>query len=646
MTRHKIVLQTNSPAMKTGLAENGRALFNYLAKRGKYDLVYYGSQTADNDPVLARLPYKAYGAVPSNQAVLQRWANDPYMMRQVYYGSHYIDQIVRDEKPSIWVGSDDAWAFHDAYFKSEWFKRINSIFHITVDSVPVAPLAYEQAKATKHFFTWAEFGAKEMRRQGAEYAHVDSIYGASDTTKFRPVTSAERAELRRQMGLDPNDLIFLFVGRNQLRKELISVLEGFAQFKRTHPELRAKLFFHTAWFDSPQGWDIPRLRDYLGIKREDVLCTYYCGNCGRWEVKPYDGEGKNCRFCGKEKSVGTIDGYRSGVADDEMFLIYGLADASISAITSGGLEFHNVQSLLCGLPLATTNYSSGEDFCTQPFVHPITWHSRYEHQSSFRKASNDPASIADFITTVCNMSPSARQAIGEQGRDWATKTFSIETIGAKWEAVFDAMPFPDWSSITIEYKPKNETAPMPEIADPAAWVKALYNQILLVEPDPDGFKHWMTSLERGVPRSDIYQYFLMRAREDNKEHAAPKDFWELIDRKSGKKRALCVIRESIGDCIILTQLFESFHQQYPEHDLYVATQPQYFEVFAGNPHVKAVIPYLAPMENELQMTGTGQEEGYFDVYFHPAIPTQRHLDYISSHSIAYDLNVKTQEVCS
>lgn len=620
---------------------------NWLAKRDKYDLVYYCQQVLDNDPNLSRLPYKAYGAIPSNFSPedQKRWMTDESFRRFVAYGGILIDDVIKTERPSIWIGSDDIWSFPPhAYSNKDWFKRINSILHITVDSIPVAPMAYEQAIATKNFLTWAKFAIPEMRRQGSQYNHVNSIYGASDTSKFKPVSPIDRVNLRKQMGLDPRDVIFLWMGRNQLRKEAGSILEAFSLFKKDNPNIRAKLLFHTHWADNGNGWDIPRLRDYWKIAKEDVLCTYVCRNCGRWEVKPYVGEDKNtapnCRFCGAQKAQTTANGWDHGVSDDELFMVYGVCDAGISAFTSGGQEYFSTQTLLCGLPLACTNYSCGEDFCEQPFVYPIKPNWRYEHQSSFRKAANDISSIKGFMERIARMSQRDREEIGEKGRDWAAREFSIETIGPKWEKLFDSLTPPDWSSITVEYKPKNDRAPMPNVADPAAWVKALYNTILLCEPDPDGFKHWLDKLEKGISREQIYQFFLGEAQKENVKNTPPQDFGVLLDRDNGKKRALLVIKESIGDCIMVSSLFESFHKQYPGYDLYVGVDPKFAEVFDGNPFVKRVLPYQPFMENEMACIGAGQKDAYFHKYFHVAALSQRVLSYLSNDNIAHDLELK------
>ena len=632
--RHKIVFQTNAPWLKSGLAENGRTLMNWLARRDKYDLTYYCSQTFSNDGNLDKLPYKAYGAIPADQNFLNQFANDPGKLRDIYYGGSNIEKIIKEVKPTIWVGSDDIWAFPNHYFDSEWFKKINSVMHITVDSFPISDMAYKQAQATKYYLTWAKFAVAEMAKRDPKCSHVDFIYGASDTKKFKPISSAEKRELRKQLGIDPKDKIFIYLGRNQLRKEFGNVLQAFSIYKKNYPKTPVKLLFHTAWSESSNGWDIPKLRDYFGINKEDVLATTICRSCGKWEIKPYEGENTDCGSCGSKKSVVTVNGWNEGVSDEELHLIYGIADASISAFTSGGLEFHNVNSLLCGLPLACTNYSCGEDFCEQPFVFPIKWHSRHEHQSSFIKAANDVYSIVEFITKIVNSSNKDLEEVSEKGLDWARKTFSIDTIGQKWEKLFDSMPLPDWSSIDLNPVRKNENYPMPNIDNSEEWVRALYKNILMVDPDPDGFKHWIEKIQQGTSKQDIYNFFIKRAQEDNRKNEPAKDFSSLFDN-NGRKRIFFAMKESGGDLFVATSLFKGLKDIYPDSDLYVGCDPKFAEVVAGNPYVYKIIAYHPIMEQELAM------RQFVDYYYYPAIATQVRLNYLTHDNVGLKLNHTT-----
>lgn len=633
MSRKKIVFNTNPSWIFSGLSENGTLLARHLAKTGKYDLVYYASQTHVQDGNHARQPWKSRGCIPPDPSVHQRMQQDQMGFgRHVAYGNLLIGDVIKEEKPDIFWGSDDIWTFSASEtWKSSWWKQIHSILHITVDSLPVAEMAYEQAESTPHYFTWAKFASEEMKKRKG-FDHIKQIYGATDVNNFAPLSRNERNDLRRRFGIEPTTTVFGYTFRNQLRKEALNLLMAFRDFKAENPQADVKVHLHTSWSETANGWDFPRIIKYFNINPQDVLCTYVCKQCGAWHVSSYYGEDIDCPHCGAKKSMVTAN-LGHGVPHEEMKFLHAISDAGISPSTSGGQEYFQVNTLLCGLPLACTNYSAGEDFCAKPFVYPIDWHARFEAQSNFIKATNDVGSIKRFIAKICAMSTADRDSIGEQGRDWAAKTFSIDTIGKQWEDVFDVLPPKDWSSITLTEKLQNPNYPMPQTANNEEWVKELYNKILFCEPDPDGMKNWLQSLQNGTSRDAIYNFFIGRARDHNSKNEPPQDFGTLLDKTTGRKRALILIKESIGDCIAITSLFESFHQQYPNYDLYIGTEPKNFAVFACNSNVFRIIPYIQLMENELMMTGAGgKEEPYFHVFMHPAVGSQRILNGYLSNS--------------
>lgn len=639
--KHRILLHTNPPWIKTGLAENGKTLLKYLWKTGKYDLAEYCSQVSVADPALSTTPWKSYGCLPTDPRAVQELNADPGKARNAQYGAWNIDAVVKEWKPTIYLGSDDPWGFPKGdYMDHPWWKAINPILHITVDSLPILEQVYEQAELTRNYYTWARFAMKEMHaKDAAKYGHVGQIYGAMDTAKFAPIADNERADLRKRFGINDSTVVFLFVGRNQLRKQYVQVLEAFAHFKREKPQSDAKLHFHTSFSERGNGWDIHKMAAYYGVKLDDILCTYVCKTCGQWHINPYKGEDLDCPYCGAKKSMITAN-IVNGVPDDEMRYVYGVSDACVSAFSSGGQEYHNSQSLLCGKPLASTNYSSGADFCEQPFVYTLGFTTYIEQGTNFIKATTSIKDIKNYMVKVYGSSRRDLAEWGEKGRAWAAKTFSIETIGAQWMTVFDAMKPVDWSSITLTVEPKNDTFPMPIGGSDDEFVTALYCNILKSD-EPihgEGHKSWIAGLQQGRKREDVYAYFIGVARQDNAKIQAPAQGLDsLITRTPGRTRTLFVIKESIGDILIISALFRSLHDQHPNTDLYVAAEPKYHDLLVGNPYVYKAIPYLPIMEQEMVMTGAGSKDAIFDHYYHPAIQTQRLLSYLTQPTPAFDM---------
>lgn len=640
--RHRILLQTNPPWIRTGLSESGKTLAKYLYKTGRYDLAYYCTQTSIADPNLKLQPWKAYGCLPTDPRAVQELNADPGKARDATYGAWNIDNVIKDFKPSIWVNSDDIWSVNSSYMSKPWWQHVNPILHMTVDSRPILDQAFEQAKLTPNYFTWAKFAMHEMHKFGPEYSHVKQIYGAMDCTSFSPIAPKEKQDLRNRFGISPNTVLLNYVFRNQLRKGAPFILEAFAHFKREHPDADVKIHLHTSWSEMGSGWNIPKLMKYYGVKDEDILCTYICKTCGNWHVSSYKGEEINCPYCGAQKSMITAN-ITNGVRPEEMRYLYGISDAALSVMTSGGQELTSSQSMLCGLPLACTNYSCGEDFCEQPFVYTLGFKPYYEHGTNFIKAATDTKDIKNYITKIWKSSRRDLAEWGEKSREWAVKTFSIETIGAQWERVFDALPFKDWSSITLVQEPKNDQYSFPQIEDENQFISALYVNILKMnEPESgEGFRNWKGVLQKGGSRQSIYDFFIGEARKENAKIQAPgQDFWSMLDLTTGRKRVLFLAQQSIGDIIILTSLLESLQNQHPGADIYFMADMKYHELLIGCPYIHKVLPYIPALEQEMLAMGAGQttKEAYFDAAYYPCLQTQKILSYISQPSPVFSLS--------
>ena len=184
---------------------------------------------------------------------------------------------------------------------------------------------------------------------------------------------------------------------------------------------------------------------------------------------------------------------------------------------------------------------------------------------------------------------------------------------------------------TIELK--NDNYPFKsEIVENESFVKDLYNNILLCEPDNEGFNNWLSSLKSGMPRKQVYDYFIGEAKKHNSKAINPVEqvSLESLFDDNGHKRILLVMKESLGDLFIVTATFKDLKDKYPGHDLYVACEPQFASVLDGNPYVYKVIPYHPMFEQELAVIVHGQQKGLADVFVHPAIQSQRHLNYLSN----------------
>jgi hypothetical protein len=386
------------------------------------------------------------------------------------------------------------------------------------------------------------------------------------------------------------------------------------------------------------GWPFDRLIKDLDLEPSDLLTTYYCRACNQWEIKSFTGENLDCRFC-NGKGTQLTAGIMSSITNEELSQIYGIADASISAFTSGGMEYTNPQSLLCGLPLLCSEYSSGEDFTSQEFVFPLDGSFTFEAQSGFKKHVPNQNTMIKFFKTICEMPEEKRKKIAQQGREWALKTFGIDTIGKKVENWLDGLKPHGWD-FTYTVDVKNPLAAVPSNLPDNEWIKLLYKQVLNMDVDENdsGFRSWKAGLEAGQPRQNIERYFReVAATENAKNPQAENQFESLLD-KTGRKRLLIVLKESIGDILMSTALLESFSKSYEGYDIYYATEPKYFDILEGNPYIYKLLPYIPEMESEIWATGQLNNKGYFDAYTFLGVATQRFLNYLSNDKLSLVLS--------
>lgn len=651
MKKKKVLFHSNFCDTKTGFGRNAKEVLSYLYKTGKYDIVEYaaGGVVRWSTPELKKTPWKSFGAWPDDDNELSHLHNHKdkdSILRMVSYGSHNIDKIILQEKPDIYIGVEDIWAFN-GYWDKKWWNKITSVIHTTLDSLPILPQAIDAAKKVKHYYVWAKFAQEALNNLG--FDQVKTLHGAINTKKFYKLSENRKNEIRRNNNLQKDDFIVGFVFRNQLRKSVPNLLRGFKLFKDQNPEIKAKLILHTNWEEKDHGWDIPRLltEPDINISPSDVLTTYVCRNCREYEVKPFCGNDADCKFCNQkanpnpqspqERTGQTTTGVNFGISEDQLNEVYNLMNVYVHPFTSGGQEIPIQEAKLAELITLVTNYSCGTEYCSiESGGFPLEWAEYREHGTQFIKASTYPSSIAKQLKKVAYLPSDKISELGRKARNYVIENCGTETVGKAYEKIIDECPYTEWD-FNFEEPKRNPSYQNKNIEDNKAWLKDIYKNILMMDvtDEDEGLLYWMNCLKSGMERQNIYNYFIGEARRINSIHYPPKAD-DLFDN-NGNKKVLFVMPQSLGDCYLSTALFQSIKELYPDHDLYIGTNPQYFSIFDGNPFVYKCIPYFNQMENEHFMTGQGTHKGFVDVVFNPHFGTQQKYDYISKNKFAFDL---------
>lgn len=604
--KKKIVFHSNHSKAFTGFGKNCRNVLSYLHKTGKYDIVEFCNGVPWSAPDLKKMPWRAIGSLPDDQGLIQKLNRDPQLARAAGYGANMVDQIIKQEKPDLYIGAEDIWAFN-GYTKRLWWNKTNCMIWTTLDSLPILPDAVSAAPQIKNYYVWASFAEKALHKLG--HTHVKTLHGSIECSTFYRLPDEQRISLRQAHGIPPNCFIVGFVFRNQLRKSVPNILDGFQEFLRQEPRANARLLLHTHW---AEGWDIPRLLSEKGIDPNLVLTTYFCKSCGVYEIRPFSGQNLQCRTCGN-KTLNTTN-VQHGVTEEQLNQIYNLMDVYCHPFTSGGQEIPIQEAKLTELITLATNYSCGEDSCSpESGGIPLDWAEYREPGTQFIKASTYASSISKGLRKVYKLNPSKKREQEQKSRQYVLDNYSSETIGSKVEAIIDGLPPVDWD-FDFSFQTRNAEYTPPDIPDNSKWIIDLYKNILRSDVDEtdQGHQHWMQRLSTDMDRQQVLDYFRSVARKENSE-GTKTDFKDVFV-ENGRKRALMVTRGDHAIVFAITALLESFSESYTDTDLYFACPPPMMPILDGNPYITKVIPYHEEMENELSMIGRSSHKGFVDYY--------------------------------
>ena len=623
--KKKVVIHSNFCLANTGFGRHCKLLLSYLYKTGKYDLVEYAAAPITwSHPICKTMPWKCYGAWPDNEQELIPFQHDPNILTAIKYGEKYINRVLEIEKPDAIIMIEDIWGIQ--HFNKPWIGKLAHVFWTPIDSLPLFPLFKENKDKFGNLWVKAKFAQKALAEQGVESKFMPALI---DNKDFKILSQDEKDNIRKKYGIAKDTLIFGFVFRNQLRKLVGTLIEAFALFKKENPTVDAKLFLHTCWTDQG-GWRIWEFIDRYGVKKEDVLTTHICNKCLDISVKPYFGEESPCKKCGAEKSVNTIS-VDIGVTEEQLCELYNMCDAYIHPATSGGFEMPMLESMLCGLPSATTDYSYGKDFTENENVYPLKYCMSSEVGSHFDKANVYPESIVDFMNKILSMSKEQRQKVGQELRDWALSIYDPNVVCKQIEQFLDDVPFTDFDfNFSSE---KNENYPMPDIENNQDFVIDLYANILKmdVKGNPSEINNALSLFAAGQTQQQVYEKFIEVAKSQNQSQKKVK-LEDLLDQESGKKKLLYVEPDGYGDCLDSLIVLDNLTKKYPveEYDYYIATLLP--EAFDHLTFIKKIIPYDQFLDDILGMEGIGDHLGFFDVAFHPKL-TRSSADFYKNNLV-------------
>ena len=112
MRKKKLLFHSNFHNAFTGFGKNCKNVLSYLFKTGKYEIVEFATGVKEDSGESLTTPWKVIGAIPADQEVINQWNGDPQKQRALGYGAALIDKVIQSEKPDVYIGAEDIWAFN------------------------------------------------------------------------------------------------------------------------------------------------------------------------------------------------------------------------------------------------------------------------------------------------------------------------------------------------------------------------------------------------------------------------------------------------------------------------------------------------------------------------------------------------------
>ena len=136
MKKKKVLFHSDFSLSKTGFGRNARAVLSYLYSTDKYDIISISAGVSENHPELTRTPWKSIGVVPDKEGSSKRdYESSPEKKRMYAYGAFSVDKIVEEERPDVYIGTQDFWGV-DYSINKGWFSKVSSAIWTTLDSLP------------------------------------------------------------------------------------------------------------------------------------------------------------------------------------------------------------------------------------------------------------------------------------------------------------------------------------------------------------------------------------------------------------------------------------------------------------------------------------------------------------------------------
>lgn len=213
------------------------------------------------------------------------------------------------------------------------------------------------------FITPSQWSKVGFLRHGFREENVIVVPHGVATDVFKPMTPAERAASRKDLGLADDSFVFVSVGAMSWNKGIDKLLRAFA-------------IVHKKW---PTAILVLKDQSNLyGLSAQDVVIQ---------ARNEYPAELSDAAL----SKVAIIS---SNLTMDQLRVFYGVGDAYVSPYRAEGFNLPPLEAAACGLPIIVTGGGATDDYCDPSFALRIDGKQSVEGRNRFIEPDLDSLVVA------------------------------------------------------------------------------------------------------------------------------------------------------------------------------------------------------------------------------------------------------------
>lgn len=354
----KILFSGEASYSSTGYGRISHELLTRLHDSGKYRLSELGSFAECNDPRDTSIRWKYYANQVSDKD--PRWGQFN-SNEQNKTNAWRFDKVCLDFKPDIVLTIRDSTM--DSWIQLSPLRKY--FYFIASPSVDSAPQIDDWVSYMLHcdrVLGYGDYGMKVMEEEGAGKIKLfKPAYPSVNFNTFFPIQN--KTALRQQHGIDPNANIIGFCARNQIRKLIPALMEGFRDFLEEIKRIDINsynsyyLYLNTTHPDLMQ-WDINKLLVEYGLTNH-VLFSYLCTRCNKWFPSKFQDILTTCRYCGQVGAI--LPRVNCMITPQQLNEVYNLFDVYVQYANCEAIGVPLVEAGGAGIPVMGIDYSGVGD---------------------------------------------------------------------------------------------------------------------------------------------------------------------------------------------------------------------------------------------------------------------------------------------